>query len=187
MNPPGARAIRPQVSSARLVQSKSFTMESFMPTFAHALMVPFIKSLVIVVTNPVPAPIGIGSMIILQVNRMGLIPSIPFRRIPVSRPDNINRSISVIWGPAIFRAEKVVQDPIREPIAVVKNPRGIRPNPRCRGRTRGWRCIDLCLGKCRHCADRPSSQQNCQRQNYTELFHLDLPYMFIRDDGAVYG
>ena len=120
-------------------------MKSFMPTFALAVMVPVIKIFVIAVTILVTAPIGILAMKIIPVIRMFLIPGVPPRSVPVIRPGNISRSVSVIRGPPIFRAEKVIQDAMREPITVVKDPRGISPHPRCRDGMNGRRGIDLSI------------------------------------------
>jgi hypothetical protein len=133
-------------------------MKSFMPTFALAVMVPVIEIFVIAVTILVTAPIGILAMEIIPVIRMFLVPCLPLRRIPVVRPDNISRRVSVIRGPPIFRAEKVIQDSIREPITVVKDPRGISPNPRCRDGMKGRRGIDLSISGYRHGAQGASSQ-----------------------------
>ena len=101
-----------------------------MPTPALATMVAVIESLVIMVANLVGPPMGILLMKMLPVCRICFIPRVPFGSIPVSRPYNMDARIIVIWGPAIFRAEIVIQNSFREPIAVVKNPWSIRPNPR---------------------------------------------------------
>jgi hypothetical protein len=93
-------------------------------------MVAVIENLVIMVANLVAAPIGIFLVKIFPVCWMGGIPRVPFGPIPGSRPYHIDARIDVIWGPAIFRAEIVMQNSLREPIAVVKDPRRIRPNPR---------------------------------------------------------
>ena len=87
-------------------------MEASMPTFPLAMVVAIIEILVITLAGFVPGPIGILSLEILPVNRVALIPRMPLRRIPVVRPDNIGGRISVIRGPAILIAEKIMQYPI---------------------------------------------------------------------------
>jgi hypothetical protein len=71
-------------------------------------MVHFIELLVIMLTFPVAAPIGIGPLKTLPVNRMSSVPRQPHRRIPALRSDHIGGRIGVIWSPAILRAEKVI-------------------------------------------------------------------------------
>jgi hypothetical protein len=129
-------------------------------------MVLSIKILVITLIVVVFAPIGILSLKILPVMRISLIPRIPPRLIPVIGSYNIGRRISVIRGPSILIAEKVLEDSIQKPISVVIDPRCIRPNPRCRVRIlrRGWigiAPIALSIRRRRHCGDRASSQQDC--------------------------
>ena len=148
-------------------------LESLIPTSPLAAMVPVIKILVIVPTNLVSAPFRMLSLKIIPVFRMSLIPRIPPRRIPVIGSDDIDLRICVIRSKSISRAEKVIQDPIHEPITFVKGPGRIIPNPRCHCYgTRGGRCIDLRLGKCGHRADRASSQQNYQHQKQNWPFHI---------------
>jgi hypothetical protein len=84
-------------------------LEAFMPTFPVTAMVFIIKILVITLTNVMAAPIGILVFKILPVMRMALIPRIPFWRIPDIGSDNIGGRISVIGGPAILLAEKLIQ------------------------------------------------------------------------------
>jgi hypothetical protein len=131
-------------------------------------MVRFIETLVIMLTFPVSAPVGIRPLKILPVMRVVLIPGIPPRLIPVRGSFNIGGRIGVIRGPAVLRAEKVIQQSIYKPITVVIDPRRIRPDPRLSVRIRGRGGIViaiLSLSRRRHCGDRASSQQNCQRQN----------------------
>jgi hypothetical protein len=87
-------------------------MESLMPTFPLAAMVFIIKILVISLTHPMSAPIGILLFESPPVMRIALIPRIPLRRIPDIRSDNIGGRISVIRGPAILIAEELLQDSI---------------------------------------------------------------------------
>ena len=86
--------------------------EAFMPISPVATMVLIEKLLVITLTNAMAAPIGIPLFKILPVMRVVFIPDIPLRLIPLIGPDNIGRRISVIGGPAILIAEKVIQDSI---------------------------------------------------------------------------
>ena len=143
------------------------TMEAFMPTPALAVMVLFIKTPAIALTFPVAGPIGIGPVKITPVPGMGLVPGVPPRGIPVMRPGNIGGGISVIWGPAVTRAEKVIEDAIQKPVSVVVDPRGIGPDPgggvNILGR--GWIVITLSMPGRRHGDDRAAAQQDCQRQS----------------------
>jgi hypothetical protein len=115
-------------------------MKSFMPAFAMAMVVFLIKFPVIVMAAPVPVPIGIMLVKTLPVMRMALIPRIPPGSIPVFWSHDKGGRISVIRGPPVPLAEKVIQDPVQKPIPVVINPRRIRPDPGCgvdiRGRGR---------------------------------------------------
>ena len=131
-----------------------------MPTSSLTIMVINIKSLVIMVTNFMAAPIGILAVKIIPVYRMLPVPDVPPRGIPGRRPDHIDAGISVIRGPSIFGAEKVMQDAIQEPITVIKDPRRIRPHRRGQGRTQGRGGIDLSLRKSRDGAEYTSSHHN---------------------------
>jgi len=84
----------------------------FMPAWALAPMVLIIKNLVITVTVSVFAPVRIVAMKIHPVMGVFLVPHIPPGRIPLIRSDDIGGSISVIGGPAILRAKKVMQNSI---------------------------------------------------------------------------
>ncbi len=113
------------------------TLESFLPPTALATMVLFIELPPITLTSSVLAPIGILSTKTLPVMRISLVPRIPPRGIPGFWSYDIGGSISVIRAPSVLRAEKVIQDAIQKPVAVVIDPRRIRPHPRCRVRIRG--------------------------------------------------
>lgn len=155
--------------------------DAFMPPGALTVMVLLVKPPVITMTLPVFGPMGIGPMEILPINRMSLVPRMPPRPIPVWRSDDIGGRVSVIRSPSISRAEKVAQDAVQEPIAVVIDPGCIRPHPRCRVNIRGrrWIRIDLSLRRRRCGRDRASSQHYCQRQNKNYLFHAFLPANFL--------
>lgn len=84
-------------------------LESLMPTYPLAMMVLIIKLLVITLTNTMAAPIGILLFKTLPVMGIAFIPGIPLRRVPGRRSHDIDRRISIIRGPAIFIAEKVIQ------------------------------------------------------------------------------
>jgi hypothetical protein len=77
-----------------------------------ALMVPIIKTLVIVPTGMVSVPIGILSIKIFPVMGMSLIPCIPPRLIPVIGSDNIGSRVRIIWAPSILISEKVIENAI---------------------------------------------------------------------------
>ncbi len=109
--------------------SSGAAFESFLPPTALAAMVLLIEFPAITLALPVLMPIRIPPPKTLPVLRPHLIPRKPSRTIPGSGSDNIAGSISVIWGPTVFRAEKVVQDAIQKPITVVIDPRRIRPHP----------------------------------------------------------
>ena len=83
-----------------------------LPARALAVMVPVIKGLIIMVADPVVAPIGVVVVKMFPIDRMGLIPGVPSRSVPMSGPDNIGRRIGIIRGPAILWAKKVIQDAI---------------------------------------------------------------------------
>jgi hypothetical protein len=92
-------------------------------------MVLLIKFLAITLTLTVSAPIRILPLKTLPVLRLPLIPRHPSRSIPCSGSDNIAGRKSVIGGPTVIRAVKIVQDAIQKPIAVIIDPRRIRPHP----------------------------------------------------------
>ncbi len=98
--------------SLRLGSFNGATRESLLPSFAVATMVPIIKILVIPLTITVAAPIGIPLSKSLPVLRTLLIPRIPLRRIPIIGSYNIDRRISVIRGPSISIAIKIIQHAI---------------------------------------------------------------------------
>jgi hypothetical protein len=85
--------------------------------------------LIITLTLSVFTPIRILPLKTLQVLRLFLIPHLPSRSIPGPLSDNIVGRISVIWGPTVIRAVKIVQNAIEKPITVVIDPRRIRPHP----------------------------------------------------------
>ncbi len=87
-------------------------METSLPAFALAMMVPVIKILVIMLARMVLAPIGIPTGEILPVLRMLLIPGIPLRLVPVIGSDHIGGRISIIRGPPILIAVVVIQHSI---------------------------------------------------------------------------
>jgi len=105
-------------------------LESFLPPTALSGMVLLKKFLTIMLTLSVFTPIRILPVKTLPVLRPPLIPPQPSRSIPGFGSDNIAGSISVIWGPTVIRAVKIVQDAIQKPIPVVIDPRRIRPHPR---------------------------------------------------------
>ncbi len=92
--------------------SSGVALESFLPLAALAMMVLLEKLLAIALTLPVSTPIRILPLKTLQVLRLSLIPCQPSRSIPGSGSDNIAGIISVIWGPTVIRAVKIVQDAI---------------------------------------------------------------------------
>jgi hypothetical protein len=92
-------------------------------------MVLFKEFLTITLTLSVFTPIRILPLKTLQVLRLSLIPRLPSRSIPGFLSDNIAGRISVIGGPTVIRAVKIVQDAIQKPITVVVDPRRIRPHP----------------------------------------------------------
>ena len=114
-----------------------------------------IKILVITLTLSVSSPIGIRTPKILPVMRVALIPRVPPRLIPVRGSDNIGGRIGVIRGPAVLRAEKVIQEAIQKPVSVVIDPGRIRPDPRLSVRIPGrrWIMIGLGIRRDRHGSD----------------------------------
>jgi hypothetical protein len=84
-------------------------MEALIPASPLAAMVFIIKILVITLTNPMSAPIGILLFESPPVMRVALIPCIPLRRIPDLGSDNIGGRIRIIRGPAILIAEELIQ------------------------------------------------------------------------------
>ena len=136
-----------------------------MPTSALAMMVLIIKILIVMAACVVSAPIGIISVEIFPVVRMSLIPDIPILTVPLTGPDDVGGSIGIIRGPPVSGAEKVVEDSIQKPVAIVIDPRRIGPNPGVRVRILGWGWIAvgrIALGIRRGCdgADRAANQQN---------------------------
>jgi hypothetical protein len=75
-------------------------------------MVPVIKILAVAHALVMSPPIRIAALKILPVNGMGLIPLRPPGRIPVTGPDYIGGGISVIRGPSVSAAKKVIQEAI---------------------------------------------------------------------------
>jgi|GEM_PF-1042325 len=138
-------------------------LESSIPTSPLAAIVAVIKILVIVPAHLVSAPLRILPLKIIPVLGTGLIPRIPPRCIPVSGSDDIDLRIGVIRGKSDFRAEKVIQDPIQEPITLVEGPGRIVPNIR-RHSNRLDRVIALGGTRSGRHADRASSQHDCQQQ-----------------------
>jgi len=125
----GGRLSRTWFESFGVRWSSVAALKSFLPPTALAMMVLLKKFLTIMLTLPVFTPIRILPMKTLQVSRLSLIPRQPSRSIPGFGSDNIAGSISVIWGPTVIRAVKIVQDAIQKPITVVIDPWGIRPHP----------------------------------------------------------
>jgi hypothetical protein len=114
-------------------------------------MVLLIKILLITLTFPVSTPIRILPLKTLPVLRLPLIPRQPSRLIPVIGSDNIGGRIGVIGGPTVLRAEKIIQQSIQKPIAVVIDPWCIGSDPRLRVRIpgRGWISIAiLSISRC---------------------------------------
>jgi hypothetical protein len=116
--------------SLRVGSCLGAAMETFLPATPLALMVPVIKTLVIMLTCRVFAPIGISLGKGLHILRVLMIPGGPPRRVPVGCSDNVGRRISVVRSPATLRAEKVVQQAIIKPVSLVEDPWGVGPNPR---------------------------------------------------------
>ena len=114
-------------------------MVSLLPPSSLAAMVRFIETLVILLTFPVCAPVGILPLESLPVTGVPLIPRLPLRLIPVRGSFNIAGRIRVIRGPAVLGPEKIIQQSLYKPVTVVIDPRRIRPDPRLRVtiRTRG--------------------------------------------------
>jgi hypothetical protein len=83
-------------------------LESLVPTCPLATMVLIIKILVIMLADAMSAPIGILLFKSFVVIRVLLIPRMPVGRIPDLGSDNIGGGISVIRGPAILIAEKLI-------------------------------------------------------------------------------
>jgi hypothetical protein len=100
-----------------------------MPTAALAMMVLIIKFLIVMAALLVSAPIGIIPVEIFPVVRMSLIPGIPILTVPLTGPDDVGGSVGIIRGPPVSGAEKVMEDSIQKPVAVVIDPRRIRPHP----------------------------------------------------------
>ncbi len=144
----------------------SCALDSSIPTSPLAVIVAVIKILVIVLANRVIAPLRILVLKIRPVLRMAPIPLIPPRRIPVSGSHNIGLRVCVIRGKSNFRAEKVIQDPIQEPIAFKKGPGRIGPNIRLDDNRLDRVGIVIALGgtRSRRHADGASSQHDCQQQ-----------------------
>ncbi|MGB7911614.1 MAG: hypothetical protein WCF59_05250 [Desulfobaccales bacterium] len=109
---------------------KFMTRDPVMPTAALARMIPVIELLAIMTAYSVSAPMRVGVLKILPENRMGSIPPIPFRPIPLAGSDYEGFGIGVIRAPSITWAKKVIQDAIQEPITVVIDPGGIEANIR---------------------------------------------------------
>ncbi len=140
------------------------TGDPVMPTAALAGMIPVIELFAIMMAYSVSAPHRIGVLKIPQENRMGPIPPLPFRTVPLAGSDDVGFGIGVIRSPSVAWAEKVIQDAIQEPVTRVIDPGGIGADiggsydgPR-RGRGR----IDLRLGKPRHRPYHADAQENCQ-------------------------
>ena len=124
----GCRFMHPRARNC----GRTPALESLMPTSPLAMMVLIIKLLIITLTDAMAAPIGILLFKTLPVMRIAFIPGIPLRRIPGRGSGDIDRRISVIRGPAIFIAEKVIQYSMGKPVTLVKDPWRIRPHPRGR-------------------------------------------------------
>ncbi len=159
---PGAASLGMKSGAALGVSA----LESSIPTSPLAVIVAVIKILVIVRADLVGAPLRILSLKIIPVLGTGLIPRIPPRCIPVLGPDDIDLGIGVIRGKSNFRAEKVIEDPIHEPIAFVKGPGRIGPNIRLHDHRLDRACHVIALGGRRsgHRDDRASSQRDYQQQ-----------------------
>ncbi len=142
-----------------------FPMPAMMPTAAMPMMVVLIETLVVMVADLVIAPIGVTAMKILVVTWMGAIPVMPFRPIPVTGSDDVGLGIRIIRGPAISGAEKVLQDPILEPVTVVVDPWGVGTYPRGRGRPRRRRWIILGIGRPGQGCEGPRGQHEAQHQD----------------------
>ncbi len=125
----GGRLSRTWFASFGAGWSSGVALESFLPLASLAMMVLPKKLLTITLTLPVFTPIRILPLKTLPVLRLSLIPRHPSRSIPGSGSDNIGGIISVIWGPTVIRAVKIVQDAIQKPITVEIDPRRIRPHP----------------------------------------------------------
>ncbi len=143
-------------------------LEASIPTSPLAAIVAIVKILVIVAAHLVIAPLRILALEIIPVLRMGLIPGIPPRRIPVPGSDDIDLRIGVVRGESNFRAEKVVENPIYKPVALVKGPGRIIPHI-------GGHDIALSGRRSGHRADRAPSQQNYQQQKSNAPLH-DYPH-----------
>ncbi len=141
-------------------------LESSIPTSTLAAIVAVIKILVIVPANRVFAPLRILPLKIRPVLGMAPIPRIPARRVPIIGSDNIDLRIGVIRGKSDLRAEKVIQDPIQEPITLEKGPGRIVPNIRLDDNRLDRVGIVIALGgtRSRRHADGASSQHDCQQQ-----------------------
>jgi hypothetical protein len=99
-------------TSFGVARTSGAAMESFLPTGTLATMVLLIKFLVIMMTLSVSTPIRILLLKTPPVLRLPLIPRQPSRSIPGLGSDNIVRGIGVIRGPAVLRAEKIIQQAI---------------------------------------------------------------------------
>ena len=139
---------------------RSDAMVSFLPPRTLAAMMRFIETLVILLTFPVCAPVGILPLEISPVIGVALIPRLPPWLIPIIGSFNIGGRIRVIRGPAVLGTEKVIQQSLYKPVTVVIDPRRIRPDPRLSVtiRRRGGIVIAvlrvLSLGRRRQCGDR---------------------------------
>ena len=125
------------VAVPRMGWSRGVTTESFLPLSSLPMLMLFKKFLVITLTLSVGAPIGIRLLKMLIVIRMSPVPRQPARRIPSTGSLDISGRISVIRGPAVLGAEKVIQEAIQKPIAVVIDPRRTGPYPGCRHKDPG--------------------------------------------------
>jgi len=103
-----------------------------LPPAALAVMVLVIKILVIPLARIVAAPVGIPLREVLDILRVLLIPGVPIRPVPVSRPDDVGNGINVIRSPAVSIPVKIIQHAVEKPIALVIDPRRIGPRPRGR-------------------------------------------------------
>ncbi len=104
----GGRLRRTWFASFGAGWSSGVALESFLPLASLAMMMLLKKLLTITLALPVSTPIRILPLKTLPVLRLSLIPCQPSRSIPGLGPDNIAGSISVIWGPTVFRAVKIV-------------------------------------------------------------------------------
>ena len=89
-----------------------------------------IKPFIVTLALSVFTPIRILLLKTHPVSRLPPVPRKPSRSIPRIGSDDIAGRISVVWGPTVFRAKKIVQGAIQEPVTVVIDPRRIGPHPR---------------------------------------------------------